>query len=149
MKKTPDPIDVYIGGQVRMRRLMLGMSQGKLAEALGVSFQQVQKNEKGTNRIGSSRLHQIAEVLGVSVPFFFEGLPGHSSADPHDPSADFTQQLVSAGGLELAKGFQRIRNGALRGSIVAPVEELANAQQGSVVHVGKTRMRWRARRRRK
>jgi transcriptional regulator with XRE-family HTH domain len=74
MKKTPDPIDVYIGGQVRMRRLMLGMSQGKLAEALGVSFQQVQKNEKGTNRIGSSRLHQIAEVLGVSVPFFFEGL---------------------------------------------------------------------------
>src|SRR5215510_15094382 len=133
MKKTPDATDVHIGSRVRMRRLMLGMSQSKLGEALGVTFQQVQKNEKGRDRIGSSRLHQIAEVLGVPVPFFFEGLPGHSQNDTWDPSADFTERLVSAGGLDLAKGFRRIRNAATRRSIVALVEELANVQ-GADVH---------------
>jgi hypothetical protein len=85
----------------------------------------VQKNEKGINRIGSGRLHQIAQILGVSVPFFFEGLPGGSPAGPYDPSTDFTQQLVSAGGLDLAIAFQRIGNAATRRSIVALVEELA------------------------
>jgi transcriptional regulator with XRE-family HTH domain len=149
MKKTPNPTDVHVGGRVRMRRLMLGMSQSKLAEALGITFQQVQKNEKGTNRIGPSRLQQISEILGVSVPFFFEGLPGHSSGDPRGPSADFTQQLVSAGGLDLAKGFQRIRNTATRRSIVALVEEMANVQEDAGVDIGKARMRLRVRRRRR
>jgi transcriptional regulator with XRE-family HTH domain len=73
-KKSPSPIDVYVGSRMRMRRTMLGMSQEKLGEAFGVSFQQVQKYEKGTNRMGSSRLQQATNVLGVPVSFFFEVL---------------------------------------------------------------------------
>src|SRR3954468_19767235 len=74
--KTPNPIDIHVGSRLRMRRMMLGMSQEKLGEAFGLTFQQVQKYEKGTNRMGASRLQHAAEILGVSVPFFFEGAPG-------------------------------------------------------------------------
>src|SRR5512135_1248802 len=79
-KKTPNPIDKHVGSRVRMRRMMLSMSQEKLGDALGLTFQQVQKYEKGTNRIGASRLQQISNILQVPVSFFFEGaphLPGH------------------------------------------------------------------------
>ena len=74
--KTPDPIDKYVGSRIRMRRIMLGMSQEKLGDALGLTFQQIQKYEKGTNRVGASRLQQIADVLQVHVSFMFEGAPG-------------------------------------------------------------------------
>jgi transcriptional regulator with XRE-family HTH domain len=74
--KGPNPIDVYVGSRVRMRRLMLNLSQEKLGKALGLTFQQVQKYEKGVNRMGSSRLQQAADILGVTVPFFFEGATG-------------------------------------------------------------------------
>src|SRR5204862_2364914 len=74
-KKAPNPIDKHVGSRVRMRRMMLGMSQEKLGDALGLTFQQVQKYEKGTNRIGASRLQQISLILQVSVSFFFEGAP--------------------------------------------------------------------------
>src|SRR6201999_1999097 len=74
-KKTPNPIDRHVGSRVRMRRMMLSMSQEKLADGLRLTFQQVQKYEKGTNRIGSSRLQQIADILQVPVAFFFEGAP--------------------------------------------------------------------------
>jgi transcriptional regulator with XRE-family HTH domain len=70
-KKSPNPTDKYVGSRVRMRRLMLGMSQEKLGEKLGLTFQQVQKYEKGTNRIGASRLQHIAQILKVPVSFFF------------------------------------------------------------------------------
>ncbi len=73
--KIPKPVDKHVGGRVRMRRLMLGMSQSALADAIGVTFQQVQKYEKGTNRMGSSRLQQVANVLQVPVKFFFEDVP--------------------------------------------------------------------------
>ena len=73
--KAPNPVDKYVGSRVRMRRIMLGMSQEKLGEALGLTFQQVQKYEKGTNRIGASRLQQISGILQVPVSFFFEGTP--------------------------------------------------------------------------
>src|SRR3954467_12577098 len=79
--KTPNPIDKYVGSRVRMRRLMLGMSQEKLGEAFGLTFQQVQKYEKGMNRISASRLQQAAQILDVSVPFFFEGAPGGHELD--------------------------------------------------------------------
>ncbi|MGH6853068.1 MAG: helix-turn-helix domain-containing protein, partial [Methylocella sp.] len=75
MKKIPNPIDRHVGGRVRMRRVMLGMSQEKLGDALGLTFQQVQKYEKGTNRIGASRLQQISRTLDVPPAFFFEGAP--------------------------------------------------------------------------
>ena len=74
-KKAPNPIDKHVGSRVRMRRMMLGMSQEKLGDALGLTFQQVQKYEKGTNRIGASRLQQISLILQVPVAFFFEGAP--------------------------------------------------------------------------
>src|SRR6201988_1083560 len=74
-KKAPNPIDKHVGSRVRMRRMMLGMSQEKLGDALSLTFQQVQKYEKGTNRIGASRLQQISQILQVPVAFFFEGAP--------------------------------------------------------------------------
>ena len=73
--KAPNPVDKYVGSRVRMRRIMLGMSQEKLGEALGLTFQQVQKYEKGTNRVGASRLQQISEILQVPVSFLFDGGP--------------------------------------------------------------------------
>src|SRR6202167_4056888 len=80
--KAPNPVDKYVGSRVRMRRIMLGMSQEKLGEALGLTFQQVQKSEKGTNRVGASRIQQIAELLQVPVSFLFEGGPsGIAKAD--------------------------------------------------------------------
>jgi transcriptional regulator with XRE-family HTH domain len=77
--KNPNPIDRHVGSRVRMRRMIVGMSQEKLGEALEVTFQQVQKYEKGTNRMRASRLQQIAKVLGVPIEFFFEGAPHVSS----------------------------------------------------------------------
>src|SRR5260221_14706294 len=82
-KKGPNPVDKHVGSRVRMRRLMLGMSQGKLADGLGLTFQQVQKYEKGANRIGASRLHHVASILQVPVPFFFEGLPTAEEQKSH------------------------------------------------------------------
>ena len=76
--KAPNPVDKYVGSRVRMRRIMLGMSQEKLGEALGLTFQQVQKYEKGTNRVGASRLQQISEILQVPVSFLFDGGPSGS-----------------------------------------------------------------------
>ncbi|HEY7998216.1 MAG TPA: helix-turn-helix transcriptional regulator, partial [Pseudolabrys sp.] len=74
-KKSPNPVDKYVGARVRMRRMMLNMSQEKLGDALGLTFQQVQKYEKGTNRVGASRLQAISNILQVPVSFFFEGAP--------------------------------------------------------------------------
>ena len=74
-KKSPDPVDKYVGSRVRMRRLMLGMSQTELADGLRLTFQQVQKYEKGTNRMGASRLQHIAHILRVPLAFLFEGAP--------------------------------------------------------------------------
>src|SRR5512144_1595446 len=94
--KAPNPVDKYVGSRVRMRRIMLGMSQEKLGEALGLTFQQIQKYEKGTNRVGASRLQQISEVLQVPVSFLFDGGPsggigGTGSTEGASPAyiADF------------------------------------------------------------
>jgi transcriptional regulator with XRE-family HTH domain len=77
--KPPNAIDKYVGERIRMRRIMIHMSQETLGKQLGLTFQQVQKYEKGTNRIGASRLHQISEILGIPVSFMFEDLPGQKS----------------------------------------------------------------------
>ena len=81
-KKQPNPIDIHVGSRIRLRRTMLGMSQEKLGEALGITFQQVQKYEKGTNRVGASRLQNIAAILGVPVSFFFEDAPATMARSP-------------------------------------------------------------------
>ncbi len=76
MKSNPDPIDVHVGGRVRLRRMLIGMSQEKLGTALGLTFQQIQKYERGANRIGSSRLFRISQFLDVPVSFFFDDMSG-------------------------------------------------------------------------
>src|SRR6266508_1122289 len=128
-KKAPNPTDQHVGRRVRMRRLMLAMSQEKLAAALGLTFQQVQKYEKGANRIGASRLQQLSHILQVPIACFFEGAPNlHSSADgmKEAPSpayvADF---LATSEGLSLTKAFMRIKEPKLRRRIVDLVEEIA------------------------
>jgi transcriptional regulator with XRE-family HTH domain len=128
-KKPINPIDKHVGSRVRMRRMMLGMSQEKLGDALGLTFQQAQKYEKGTNRISASRLHHISHILQVSVPFFFEGAP-HVPGQPEGigvaPSPNYvTDFLASSDGLALTKAFTRIKEPKLRRSIVNLVEEIA------------------------
>ena len=126
----PEPADVHVGKRVRMRRMMLGRSQTQLGEALGVTFQQVQKYEKGTNRISASRLQQISEAFQVPVEFFFEGLPdgagGPCAAPPPSYVSDF---LATTDGLNLTKAFMRIPGAQLRRSIVNLVESIAGPEE--------------------
>ena len=130
-KKAPNPIDKHVGSRVRMRRMMLGMSQEKLGDALGLTFQQVQKYEKGTNRIGASRLQQIAHILQVPVSFFFEGAPAvtmgpRSEGMSEAPSPAYVSDfLATSDGLALTKAFMRISDSKLRRRIVDLVEQIA------------------------
>ena len=112
-KKKPNPTDIHVGSRIRMRRNMLGMSQEKLGENLGITFQQIQKYEKGTNRVGASRLQAIASILEVPVSFFFADAPGRgpgelgglSEGNPTNFGVDFVN---SAEGLQLNRAFARI-----------------------------------------
>src|SRR5215471_14723608 len=128
-KKAPNPIDHHVGSRVRMRRIMLAMSQEKLGAALGLTFQQVQKYEKGTNRIGASRLQQISHILQVPVAFFFEGAPNalapHGSNGSALSMAEIDDFVSDLDGLRLIGAFMRIDNATLRRRIVTLVQEIA------------------------
>jgi transcriptional regulator with XRE-family HTH domain len=132
--KAPNPVDKYVGSRVRMRRIMLGMSQEKLGEALGLTFQQVQKYEKGTNRVGASRIQQISEILRVPVSFLFEGGPsGIATADGYGEGSSpayVSDFLATSEGLALTRAFTRITDAKLRRSIVEVVEQIA-AREGT------------------
>jgi transcriptional regulator with XRE-family HTH domain len=123
------PIDSHVGKRVRMRRLMLGLSQTKLADALGLTFQQVQKYEKGANRISASRLQGISQILQVPVFFFFDGAPhepGQLDAPNGAPSPQYVSDyLTTSDGLNLTKAFMQIPDPKLRRSIVNLVEQIA------------------------
>ena len=124
--KVPEPVDMHVGSRVRMRRMMLGMSQEKVGHALGLTFQQVQKYEKGTNRMGSSRLQQIANILQVPVTFFFEDAPNQTKLDGKAPSPNYVSDfLATADGLALTKAFMKIKNAKIRRSIVDLVDVVA------------------------
>ena len=129
-KKAPNPTDKHVGARVRMRRMMLGMSQEKLGDSLGLTFQQVQKYEKGANRIGASRLQQIAQILQVPVSFFFEGAPNavtHNQPDglAEAPSPTYVSDfLATSDGLALTKAFMGIKDAKLRRRIVDLVEQI-------------------------
>ena len=136
-KKQPNPIDIHVGSRVRLRRMMLSMSQEKLGESLGITFQQIQKYEKGTNRIGASRLQNIARVLSVPVAFFFEDAPdggstggsdGGGLAEPQQTSyvVDF---LSSSEGIQLNKAFVRIKDTKLRRRIIDLVRAAGGADE--------------------
>ena len=140
VKKIPNPIDRHVGSRVRMRRVMLGMSQEKLGGALGLTFQQVQKYEKGTNRIGASRLQQISRTLDVPPAFFFEGAPSlEAIANPEpgqmgvaeDSNAPYVADfLATAEGLHLNMAFARIHDPKIRKRIVDLVSSLAGEEPG-------------------
>ena len=128
IKKAPNPIDRHVGSRVRMRRVLIGMSQEKLGDALSLTFQQVQKYEKGTNRIGASRLQQIAAVLTVPVSFFFEGAPGNDplpiEMSEQKSSAFVVDFLSTSEGLQLNKAFVRIKDPRVRRRVVDLVSSL-------------------------
>lgn len=134
-KKAPNPIDKHVGSRVRMRRMMLGMSQEKLGNALGLTFQQVQKYEKGTNRIGASRLQQISHILQVPVSFFFDGAPAGGTTPRAEgmgeaPSPAYVSDfLATSDGLALTKAFMRIADSKLRRRIVDLVEQIASTEK--------------------
>ena len=126
-REHPDPVDVYVGRRVRTRRLLVGMNQSHLAEHLGVTFQQLQKYEKGANRISAGRLQQAARLLGVPVAYFFEGEPGGSAAlvsDAMSSSSTVVSFLSTKEGVQLNRAFTRITNRKLRRHLIAFVEAL-------------------------
>jgi len=133
--KSPNPIDRHVGSRVRMRRVMLGLSQEKLGEALGLTFQQVQKYEKGVNRIGASRLQQISRTLDVPPAYFFEGAPSFepiANLEPsrtgvaEEPKTGYAADLLSTPeSMHLNTAFARIRDPKIRRRIVDLVCSLA------------------------
>lgn len=139
MKKTPDPIDRHVGSRVRMQRILMKMSQEKLGEALGLTFQQVQKYEKGLNRIGASRLQQISKTLSVPPSFFFEGAPSLTSVEANangfaeESSSQYVVDFLStAEGLHLNRAFARIKNPKIRKRVLDLVATLADADADAV-----------------
>jgi transcriptional regulator with XRE-family HTH domain len=119
--KASTPVDKFIGARLRARRLLVRMSQEKLGHALGITFQQIQKYEKGTNRISVSRLHQIAHVLGVPVGYFYEGAPGtEQGSGLREPTAAVYEAdfLSNAEGLQLMQAFLRIDDPRVRRRLV-------------------------------
>ena len=132
VKKVTNPIDKRVGSRVRMRRMALGKSQSWLAEAVGLTFQQIQKYEKGANRISSSRLQQFANLLDVPISFFFEdvGKSSRTKAKAVDPLVAGVSEFVSSSdGMALIKAFMHIKDAKLRRGIANFVEQIANGRQ--------------------
>ena len=122
MKKRGDILDIEVGRRIRARRLARHMSQTDLASRLGLTFQQVQKYEKGTNRVGAGRLHRIAEILDVSVSHFF---PDGQTQAGDDQQSRIVEFLVTARAVRLLKAYSQLADPKLQQSIVSLVEELA------------------------
>lgn len=129
-KKKPNPIDIHVGSRIRLRRNMLGMSQEKLGENLGITFQQIQKYEKGTNRVGASRLQAIASIMSVPVSFFFEDAPGQDGI-PRGGFAEDNAMALAAEfcstpeGLQLNRAFVKVADPKVRRRIIDLVKSLA------------------------
>jgi transcriptional regulator with XRE-family HTH domain len=131
--KEPQDVDRHVGSRVRMQRMAIGMSQEKLGDACGITFQQIQKYEKGTNRIGASRLHQIARILEVPVEFFYEGAPSDGgSGEPAVGDRDarsMTEFLATSEGLELVKAFTAVKDQKVRRRIVDLARAVAAGEE--------------------
>src|SRR5262245_44895492 len=130
-RKT-NQMDIHVGSRVRLRRMVIGMSQEKLGEKMGLTFQQIQKYEKGTNRIGASRLHQLSQIMDVPVGFFFEDAPHHMSRQSGAPGfaeskteAFLLDFLNSRDGLELNRAFVKITDPKVRKRVVELVRALS------------------------
>lgn len=128
-KKQPNPIDVYVGSRIRMRRNILGMSQEKLGEHLGITFQQIQKYEKGTNRVGASRLQAIASILEVPPSFFFDGAPGGQEVLMEEGQSTYMVDFLSSTeGIQLNRAFARIEDPKIRRKVIDLVRALAGEE---------------------
>jgi transcriptional regulator with XRE-family HTH domain len=134
-KKQANPVDAHVGHRVRLRRMLVGMSQERLGELLGLTFQQVQKYEKGINRIGAGRLFEVASILGVPINFFYEDVgaanaasPGFAESEEPPPVMEF---LSSGEGLQLSLAFMRIKDVKVRRRILELVRSLAENGGGS------------------
>lgn len=132
---TPRPVDVHVGRRVRLRRTLLGMSQEKLGQAIGLTFQQIQKYERGANRIGASRLFELSKVLDVPVSFFFDDMADDVKAYSGRPAAGFADQgqaayepdpLTKRETLELVRAYYRITNPQVRKRLFELVKSIAN-----------------------
>jgi transcriptional regulator with XRE-family HTH domain len=128
-KKQANPVDAHVGHRVRLRRMLVGMSQERLGELLGLTFQQVQKYEKGVNRIGAGRLYELAGILGVPVSFFYEDLAQPANGSPQQGPANEpppVMEFVSSGeGLHLSLAFMKIQDPKIRRKILELVRSLA------------------------
>lgn len=133
MSRKPDPTDQYVGKRIRMRRLTLGLSQTDVAARLGLTFQQIQKYEKGTNRVGAGRLQTLSEILDVPVAFFFENLPDIRGQIPKSDRAsspvDVFDFAASRAGLALITAFVRIKDERVRNSVIELVRRIADSGQ--------------------
>ena len=139
MSTTPNPIDVHVGRRLRLRRTLLGLSQERLGELLGLTFQQVQKYERGANRIGSSRLYELSQILDVPVSFFFDDLSGEAGRggglafsglaedQPTFEREDEGLPLDRRETLELVRAYYRISDPAVRKRLFELTKALANA----------------------
>ena len=129
MNKKANPIDAQVGSRVRIRRMLIGMSQEKLGDLLGLTFQQVQKYEKGVNRIGAGRLFEIARILGVPIDFFYDGVaaPVEGLVDATPPVMEF---MSSGEGLQLSLAFMKIKDPKVRKRVLDLVKSLAEEESG-------------------
>ncbi|GAB5509641.1 MAG: helix-turn-helix domain-containing protein [Hyphomicrobiales bacterium] len=133
-KRAPNPVDVHVGTRMRMRRMMLSVSQEKLGEALGVSFQQIQKYEKGTNRIGAGRLQDIATHLEVPISYFYDDMPGSERTDGFSEVgvSYVSDLLVLPEGMELTRAFLQIKDANVRRRIVELVKSISLQEDDAV-----------------
>jgi transcriptional regulator with XRE-family HTH domain len=129
-KKQANPIDIQVGNRVRIRRMLIGMSQERLGDLLGLTFQQVQKYEKGVNRIGAGRLFEVSRILNVPVDFFYEGLSG-AAGQPgasENESAPVMEFVSSGEGLQLSLAFMKIKDAKVRKRVLDLVKSLAEEE---------------------
>ena len=132
-KKQSNPSDAVIGSRVRLRRMLIGMSQERLGELLGLTFQQVQKYEKGVNRIGAGRLWDISRILGAPIDYFYETLHGHAGRargfSEDDASPPVMNFVASGDGLNLALAFMRIKDPKIRKRVLDLVKSIADGEE--------------------
>ena len=136
VKSNPDPVDIHVGARVRLRRTLLGMSQEKLGNALRLTFQQVQKYERGANRIGSSRLFQLSQILGVPVSFFFDEMAAETSKKAEGMAEGNKQvfevdKLSRRETLELVRAYYKISDPVVRKKMFEMVKAVGNSEIGS------------------
>jgi transcriptional regulator with XRE-family HTH domain len=130
-KKQANPIDIQVGNRVRIRRMLIGMSQERLGDLLGLTFQQVQKYEKGVNRIGAGRLFEVSRILNVPIDFFYEGLSGAGDQPGvgENQSAAVMEFVSSGEGLQLSLAFMKIKDAKVRKRVLDLVKSLAEDEE--------------------